>query len=326
MELVVVLCTYNGAAYLPALLAGMLAQSRLPARLVVRDDGSSDATVDLLQSFAAAAPFAVDLTLNGSTLGSTANFAAALAEAAASSPNALLVLADQDDLWRADKLERLAAACADPTVGAVFSDAELVDDDLQPYPYLLWQAAGFGPRERALAAEGRLFEVLLRHNVVTGATLACRAELITKLLPIPGEWIHDAWMALLLAAVSKVVAVDAPLIRYRQHAGQQHGAPRWKLSDRLRHALRTGGRELATQRRLAEDLRRSRLIRQQLLQLGAAPALLALLDAKLNHLDTRAGLHRRSLLARCLPALAELPGYRRFANGWATLLKDVVFS
>jgi len=321
MELVVVLCTYNGAAYLPALLAGMLAQSRLPARLVVRDDGSSDATVDLLQSFAAAAPFAVDLTLNGSTLGSTANFAAALAEAAASSPNALLVLADQDDLWRADKLERLAAACADPTVGAVFSDAELVDDDLQPYPYLLWQAAGFGPRERALAAEGRLFEVLLRHNVVTGATLACRAELITKLLPIPGEWIHDAWMALLLAAVSKVVAVDAPLIRYRQHA-----APRWKLSDRLRHALRTGGRELATQRRLAEDIRRSSLIRQQLLQLGAAPALLALLDAKLNHLDTRAGLHRRSLLARCLPALAELPGYRRFANGWATLLKDVVFS
>lgn len=326
MELVVVLCTYNGAAYLPELLAGMLAQSLLPARLVVRDDRSSDDTVAQLQAFASQAPFAVDLSINAATLGSTANFAAALADAASRFPQALLVLADQDDLWRGDKLACLAAALAEPSVGAAFSDAELVNDDLQPYPYLLWQAAGFGPDERALAAQGRLFEVLLRHNVVTGATMACRAELVSKLLPIPDGWVHDGWMAMLLAAVSRVAAVDAALIRYRQHAGQQHGAPRWKLLDRLGYALRSGGRELAAQRLLAEETQRFTAIRQQLLRLAVAPEYLALLDAKLAHLAARAALHRRPRLARCLPALAELPDYRRFANGWATLLKDVVFS
>ena len=55
----IVLCTFNGARYLPAQLASYLNQDRLPDELVIGDDGSTDETESLIQEFARTAPFPV---------------------------------------------------------------------------------------------------------------------------------------------------------------------------------------------------------------------------------------------------------------------------
>ena len=216
----VALCTYNGARYLKDQLDSIASQTLPPHELVVCDDRSTDDTVAIVQAFASHAPFPVRLFLNPTNLGSTKNFEQAIQRC----DGDLIALSDQDDVWRPRKLERMVAAfSASPDVGAVFTDGEVVDDRLRPLGYRLWEAAGFGPGRRERFEHGQAVEVLLKNDVVTGATLAFRRDFLKAILPIPAIWVHDAWIALLIAALGRVAIIDEALVLYRQHPRQQIG-------------------------------------------------------------------------------------------------------
>src|SRR5574337_948147 len=76
-RLSIVMCTYNGAAYLQPQLDSLLAQTRLPDEIVIGDDGSTDATMDILRRFDARARQAgiqVVLRQNPQNLGYVENF------------------------------------------------------------------------------------------------------------------------------------------------------------------------------------------------------------------------------------------------------------
>jgi hypothetical protein len=89
----------------------------------------------------------------------------------------------------------------------------------------LWESASFASESQELIKQSNVFQALLRGNVVTGATLAFRSTLRRLVLPIPDETIlqHDAWIALIVSAVAPLFFLNEPLIKYRQHAGQQIG-------------------------------------------------------------------------------------------------------
>src|SRR5690606_2018916 len=75
----IVLCTYNGAVHLQPQLDSLLAQTRLPDEIVIGDDGSTDASVDMLQAFAVRARDAgieVQLVRHRENLGYVDNFSA----------------------------------------------------------------------------------------------------------------------------------------------------------------------------------------------------------------------------------------------------------
>src|SRR5918997_119590 len=201
----VAMCTYNGARFVAEQLASVAAQTRPPDELVVCDDGSADETRELVGEFAARAPFPVRLSVNERNLGSTRNFGRAISLSAGD----LIALSDQDDVWHPEKLEKLEARFdARPSVGLVFTDAELVD-------------------ERLRVRRGRALDVLLPGWSVTGATMAFRADFRDLVLDIPEDLalIHDGWIALMVAAVSEIDYIAEPLIQYRQHPRQQVGAP-----------------------------------------------------------------------------------------------------
>ncbi len=63
----VALCTYEGATWLPELLASLVAQDLPPDELVVQDDASTDDTVAVLQAFGETAPIGADgaVTIRG---------------------------------------------------------------------------------------------------------------------------------------------------------------------------------------------------------------------------------------------------------------------
>ena len=42
-------------------------------------------------------------------------------------------------------------------------------------------------------------------------------------IPIPPEWVHDAWIALLIATQAQLRALPARLVSYRLHSAQQIG-------------------------------------------------------------------------------------------------------
>lgn len=307
----VALATCNGAAYLPALLDSLAAQRLMPFELVASDDASADATVALLEAFAAHAPFPVRLLRNPRRLGVVGNFARAMAACGGE----CIALADQDDVWRADKLERLVAALAPPGVLAVFSDAEVVDANLAPLGYTMWRRVRFTPREQARVNRGDGFAVLLKHRVVTGAALAFKVSLRDTALPVPAGWPHDAWLALMAAAQGGLAAVPAPLIAYRQHGGNVVGGRRKHLAQEARDALALD--------RAAWYREEVALWRALAVRLGdKAPADLA---EKLAHLEARAGLPA-SRWRRLPGVLRELAAgrYARYARNWGSVALDLL--
>lgn len=214
------MCTYNGARFLQPQLDSIAAQTRLPDELIVWDDESEDESRQIIESFATAAPFPVKLHRNKNNLGSTKTFENAVGVCEGD----IIALCDQDDAWMPNKLEEMERTfSASARVGLVFSDAELVDKDLEPL--------GLNLKEFTLTAsgvdsvnEGRILDLMLDRNVVTGATMAFRSR-FRKVLPTPEgiHLIHDGWIALMIALLDDVAYIDKPLIKYRQHPNQQLG-------------------------------------------------------------------------------------------------------
>ena len=129
MRLSIALCTYNGSAYLSEQLESLAAQTRTPDELVVCDDNSTDGrTVEMVRAFARNSPFAVRFSVNRKTLGPKKNFQRAIARCQGD----VIFLCDQDDVWEPNKLARIEETLlAAPEAGFVFTDAEVVDEDLR---------------------------------------------------------------------------------------------------------------------------------------------------------------------------------------------------
>ena len=203
----VAMCTYNGSRYIMEQLDSIAQQTLLPCELVVCDDGSTDSTLELLEAFSNQVSFPVRLHVNDVNLGSTKNFEKAMGFCTGD----IIALADQDDVWIPSKLERIGEVfSAQPEVGVVFTDAVLVDSELRPMNLQLWKSVRFTRVQQWRLRNGGASAVLLKHNVVTGATMAFRASHRRKVLPIPQVWSHDAWIALLVSFFNRVEIIRGP--------------------------------------------------------------------------------------------------------------------
>jgi glycosyltransferase involved in cell wall biosynthesis len=218
----IAMCTYNGEQHLESQLTSIAEQSLPPSELVICDDGSTDATVSILLSFMQNAPFKVRLVRNDTNLGSTANFERAIRLC----EHEFIALSDQDDIWFPNKLEILANILMEKgELGGLFSDGVLLTPDGAPDGRSLWDCFGFNFAEQQKFRSGRSLELLLRGNKATGMTMMFRASLRDRLLPIPGSWIHDYWLAFMLCIHSSLGACPQRLVSYRLHSSQSIGAP-----------------------------------------------------------------------------------------------------
>ena len=317
----IVLCICNGARFLAAQWDSLLAQSRRPDEIVVRDDASSDATPVLLETLsvrAADAGVPVRLTRNPANLGYVANFSAALRDASGD----VLFLCDQDDVWHADKLAVLAEQFEQrPDLLLMCTDARRMDAAGVALRRSLFEVLKVTRRELDALHAGDGFRVLLRRSLATGATIALRRSLLDAALPVPAGWVHDEWLAIMAAALGGCDCVASPLIDYRQHAANQIGMPdrnlaaKWRDLRRPRAALIDG---LIT---------RNEALLQRLRSLGdAIPETCRAQTAdKLRHLRLRAAM--RGAPWRRLPRIAceaVQGGYRRHGTGWRSVLRDLL--
>lgn len=311
----VVMCTYNGARYVHEQLESIFAQTTPPDELTVYDDGSSDGTIEILERTAASAPLPFRIVRNGTNLGYLRNFEQALADCRAD----IILFCDQDDWWLPHKVEKILQSFrADPDAGAVFSDAEIVDEKLQLPRETLFQRLWVTKRERSYIASGRFFEVLMHRNVVCGATLALRATWKDRVLPFPNGLVHDEWIAAVLASHGALRFIAEPLIRYRVHHANQVGLPRMTWRRLAKNLLLP--RRPETERLIAG----ARILREKLE--GHAPAgALAQLDHKISHLQARLLLHKMRL-KRAWPITREVlnGGYVRYSAGWRSVIRDLI--
>jgi glycosyltransferase involved in cell wall biosynthesis len=332
----VALCTFNGERFLGEQLASIAAQTRQPAELVVTDDASSDGTLAVLEGFAAKAPFPVRIRRNPENRGSTASFEQTIAGCEGS----LIALCDQDDFWRPQKLERLASALEnDPHAGYVFSDAEVVDERLRPLGFRMWETVGLADDGWRDFQGQRQIEQLLERTRVTGATLMIRADLLHLCRPFPRRIVHDRWLVMVLSAVgAHGIALNEPLIEYRQHPGQQIGTV---------HAGRRPGLSvqassdfvLAQRRRMRLELVLGEHFIAQIDRLTAQRGLLSdarLLQARasrtlaqgwVRHVAARTGLSEASAVRVAMTIAREWArgGYRRYSGGPRALASDLLY-
>jgi glycosyltransferase involved in cell wall biosynthesis len=312
----VALCTRNGARFLGEQLDSLAVQSLPPAEIVACDDASEDATRGILEEFARQTVIPVQIHANPAALGVARNFERAIGLCSGD----IIALADQDDVWHADKLARLTAALSAPRVQAVFSDAEVVDADLAPLGYGMWKRVRFTAGEQRRLAQGDGFAVLLKHRIVTGATLAFKSSLRGAALPIPEGWPHDAWLALIAASQDGLAAIDAPLVDYRQHGSNAIGGTRKSFLTEANDALCI---DRAAWYR--EELVLWRALAARLQTQFAPAAAREMLAEKLSHLERRADLPA-ARWQRIPGVLRELSsgGYARFARNWGSVAIDLL--
>jgi len=327
MKMSVALCTYNGADFLPAQLASIAAQSRPPDEIVICDDASTDETRTLLESYAATSPVPVSLHFAEENVGVVKNFERAIALCTGD----VIALSDQDDVWRNDKLELIEKTFSQsPSAGLVFSDAEIVDENLNPLGRRMWDEVGFDAHKRRLLRSGRALEVLITGWTVTGATMAFRSKYVRLVLPIPTSiaMIHDGWIALTIAAVADLAFIDEPLIKYRQHNRQQIGAPERSSEAETQRGLQAFENALR-RRNSASDLHATLTVLEERLwaqqnSFDCRRALSFVADYS-RHLDVRANLpqNRLNRLPRILRELITMR-YHEYANGFKSAAKDLV--
>lgn len=310
----IALCTCNGERFLAEQLDSLARQIFLPTEVVVCDDASEDGTFSLLHDFASSAPFPVRIFRNPQRLGIGANFEQAIELCSGD----VIALCDQDDVWLPNKLAAFAELLK---TGAdwVCCDAEVSDVDLHSLGYTLWQRVSFDRGERKAAQDGFFFEVLIKHCVVAGATLAFKAQDRDRLLPIPHGWQYDAWLAAVLSATGKVSLVETPLQSYRQHDGNALGAARHGFFSEVQAAL-------SLDRNAYYQTEIARWVQLETHLGSSASALMqARLAAKIAHLRRRASLPANRF-ARFPFIIAETlrGGYSRYARNWGSIAFDLL--
>lgn len=326
----VVMCTFNGAPHLEEQLDSLRRQDRPADEIVIRDDASTDATWELLNDYSRTLPGEVRLIRGGRNLGFLRNFEAAIASATGD----VMFLCDQDDAWEPGKIAAFEQTFIDETdVGLVFSDAELMDEGGYPIGRRAWQTSWlkFDPALEPDWYSGGAFRRLLAGNVVTGAAMAFRAQYRELVLPFPaalGQWnIHDGWIALLVSAVSRVVPISHPFIRYRVHSAQTQGLelrPLHPLRDRTPRVVMSGNKIRArTEAGLTELLTRLEL---HSAEFPPTFADLASVEQHIRHLRTRSAMTSTSLPKRWRMVRQELlaGSYGRFSSGYRSAVIDLV--
>ncbi|KQX22341.1 glycosyltransferase family 2 protein [Variovorax sp. Root434] len=322
LDVSVALCTRNGARYLPEQIRSICTQTPLPREIVLSDDGSTDDTLAVVRDTLAQCDVADRIELrvfsNVPPLGVTRNFE----QAVRACSHDLIALCDQDDAWHPGRLARMVAQFESrPDLLLLHTDARLVDAELKPLGSTLFHALEVQPVELEAIAHGEAFGVLLRRNLVTGATTVFRKTLLEVALPFAPEWVHDEWLAAVAAAIGRMDVLPEPTIDYRQHASNQIGARRLTLSEKIAKAfVERGDKHVAR-------LRRAEALLQRLQQLGTrVPA--RYLEAqrdKVAHQRFRAELPSARPL-RLLPILIEAARgrYARFGRGGHAIVQDLL--
>ena len=217
----IALCTYNGSKFLREQLQSLANQTLQPFEVVITDDCSNDNTLSIIQEFDKL--LNIKVFVNNFPLKVTKNFEKAISLCSGE----IILMCDQDDSWYPNKLAKISQYFQDNANQlAVFSDAELVDDQGNSLGKNFWSAVRFQEHQIQEFKRGKVVELLLAGNRSAGCMMAFRKELVEKIIPFPTHiplMIHDNWITIVAAMMDSLGLLEEKLISYRQHNLQQIG-------------------------------------------------------------------------------------------------------
>jgi glycosyltransferase involved in cell wall biosynthesis len=225
----VILPVFNGRRFLAGAVRSVLAQSLLPCELIVVDDGSTDGSLEELETLPPA-PFPVRV-LRQANAGQSAARNAAAREATGE----YLAFLDQDDAWYPRHLEELVAPlAADPAVGWAYCDFDEMDLDGHLVTRAFMRAQGVAHPKRTIydCVSGDLM-VLPSASVMRRAAFEQAGGFDESLCGYEDD---DLFVRFFRLGWDHVF-VDRPLVRFRIHAASSSTSSRF-LDSRARYAAK----------------------------------------------------------------------------------------
>lgn len=228
----ILMATYNGGKFLPGQLESILRQTFTDWRLLIRDDGSTDNTAQLLEQYQEKYPDRIQLIRDEKgNLGPLGNFNLLMETSDAD----YCAFSDQDDLWKPEKLEHAFQRICQlemETGGGdvplmVFADREIVDAEGNLLVPSYWRQMKQHPKD---------FPDVISHFpmcIAAGSTMLINRALRSMSLPIPtSARMHDTWIELVAAAFGKRAFLDEVALSYRRHAANVSGSENSLTSSR----------------------------------------------------------------------------------------------
>ena len=240
-SLSIVLAAYNGAKYLPELLASLDAQSAQEWRLIARDDGSRDESLRILNDYIDNRERGGEVVGEKGNLGVIRNFSLLLER----SREDYVMLADQDDVWYPNKIAISLAAIRklesdsgrSDLPALVFTDLHVVDSALTLINRSFVRSQGL----KELVNPRPSYRQLLTQNAAPGCSMIVNRALLELALPVPRTAaLHDWWLIQVAALFGKVGYIDEPTLAYRQHDANRIGAIPFSLGSVIVDLLRSG--------------------------------------------------------------------------------------
>lgn len=227
----VVIATYNGEKYIAEQLRSVMCQTVPADEVLIFDDGSTDGTVKKVSDFIENNGLTGwHIFVNEENLGYSRNFLNGIAEASGD----YIFLADQDDVWHEDKIEKMVAALSENdgikallcSCGVVGKNGEQVPDD---------GSAGVVFKDDDGTLKYFSPEKFIGRSFTRGCSLCFKKDIVPFLYDIclDGLLSHD-WLICFTAALCGGFAVfNKRLMDYRLHGENNSFGQKCTLEKRI---------------------------------------------------------------------------------------------
>ena len=208
------MATYNGEKYLAEQLDSIINQTYHNWNLLIRDDSSTDRTLEIIQDYQKKDNRIKLLKDNKGNLGIVKNFE----ELLKNSESEFIMFSDQDDIWIENKLDVYLKTAEKIKIKGflLHSDAVLFNKNKSDASIRTFISK---------KAEKKGLENTFFNYFVQGATILISKEIKNFILPFPKEaYLHDRYIHLISELFFERIFVNKALIYYRQHGDNQIGA------------------------------------------------------------------------------------------------------
>lgn len=227
-KIAILMATYNGENYLKEQIESILNQTYKNFTLFIRDDNSTDDTKKIIQEYHDKYPTKIVEVIDGQKAGGACkNFMILLKYVYNLKEYDLFMFSDQDDIWLENKvyltIEKYNEQKNKDIPILVHTDLLVVDNNLNLIDNSFINYSNLNYKKNK-------FNNYLIQNNVTGCTTLVNRQLVEliKFKSYNSICMHDWYFALIASAFGKVVFIDKPTIKYRQHANNVLGAKKIK--------------------------------------------------------------------------------------------------
>lgn len=213
----ILMATYNGEDYIAEQIESLFNQTYSNWSLLIRDDGSKDKTIEIVEELEKQYPDKIKLLRdNKGGLRAKDNFL----ELLRNSKENYIMFCDQDDVWLPNKIEitlkKMLEVEDGPTL--IHTDLKVVDKNLNIVSNSFWKFQNIDPKRKS-------YNYLIIQNNITGCTMMINKELADlSNKNFPNGLMHDWIIGIIASLKGRIEYINISTILYRQHGNNDTGA------------------------------------------------------------------------------------------------------